>query len=311
MPIRYLRRSGKRLYGTNGKRRNRRRTTRTYRNQNRRRRSYGRKMTKRQLLNATSTKKRDKMRQVTVVNYGGTAAPGVLTLAVQNPANDVTNSRVNFLPWIATARVPITSNRDNEADRTATQCYMRGLSETLRLSSLSPDQWEWRRICFTLRGPAISSFQTLYYYTGAGFYRLSYNASNDASGQNAAAVQQAVYDKLFKGTYQSDWDDPMLAQVDNTRVDIKYDKIKMLKSGNSNPHERVTKLWMPMNKNLYYDDDQAGAGTNFNPLSVNDKRGMGDYYVIDLFRCTNISNTGTPAPGLAITYSSELYWYEK
>lgn len=308
MPIRYLRRSGKRLYGTNGKRRKSGRTTRAYRGKGRSTRRYSRKMTKKQILNITAYKKRDKMRVVAVTSYGTAGTKGNNLNLPVTPGNDVTGQRINMLPFTCTARPSLSFQRYNEADRTATTCYMRGYHENVRLVLPDANEWVWRRICFTYRGPNISSLGNAYYFDTTGVYRYAYDASDDSATQSQL-YQQRMYTILFLGTYQQDWDDPMVAPLDGRRIGIKMDRIRYLKSGNDQPVEKIYKDWLPMNKNLTYDDDQNGPTESSAPYSVSDKRGMGDYYIIDLLRCTN---PNAPAANkLFFQPSGTLYWHEK
>jgi len=96
--------------------------------------------------------------------------------------------------------------------------------------------------------------------------------------------------------------------VDTRRVDLKFDKVYRISSGNANGVFRERKLWHPMNKNLVYDDDESGAGENGGTFSVNDKRGMGDYFIVDIFQ----PGTGATATDyLQVTSATSLYWHEK
>lgn len=265
-------------------------------------------MTKKQILNITSFKKKDKMRVVAVPVYGQAGTKGNNLNLPVTPANDVTGQRINMMPFTCTARTSITNIRYNEADRSATTCYMRGYHENLRLVTPDANEWVWRRICFTYRGPNINSLGNAYYYDSTGVYRYAYNASDDP-GSQSTLYQQRLYTVLFLGAYQQDWDDPMVAPLDSRRIDIKMDRTRYIRSGNDFPVEKIHKDWLPMNKNLVYDDDQIGPQDASTAYSVSDKRGMGDYYIIDLVRCTNPN--ATAANKLFFQPSGTLYWHEK
>lgn len=113
---------------------------------------------------------------------------------------------------------------------------------------------------------------------------------------------------LFKGSQGVDWLDPILAPVDTSRVDLKYDKTQRLCSGNQSGMFKEVKLWHPMNKNLTYQDDESGEVMTTSVFSVDDKRGMGDYMVLDLF--SSLLGTST-SDILSVTYQASLYWHEK
>lgn len=125
---------------------------------------------------------------------------------------------------------------------------------------------------------------------------------------NTPATVLAQQNLLFKGAYNTDWNDIILAPVDTTRVDLKYDKTWTICSGNTSGAIKERKLWHPMNKNLVYNDDENGEGEDTSYFSVGDKRGMGDYYVLDVFQ----AGTGASASDLLNVFSnSTLYWHEK
>jgi hypothetical protein len=63
-----------------------------------------------------------------------------------------------------------------------------------------------------------------------------------------------------------------------------------------------------MNKNIYYEDDESGSTMNTNPFSVESNRGMGDYYIVDIFR----ANPGTTATDtLDFECNGTYFWHEK
>lgn len=203
----------------------------------------------------------------------------------------------------------------NPAERTAQTCYMRGLSENIRIQTSSGVPWFHRRICFSSRGA--SAFNTINSAdtapvqpsgnsvdTSSGMERLWFNSSIN----NTPATVMAQENTLFKGIYNSDWNDPILAPIDTARVDLKFDKVWCIRSGNSSGTIKERKLWHPMNKNLVYNDDENGEGEDTSYFSVGDKRGMGDYYVLDIFQ----AGAGAGAGDLLNVFSnSTLYWHEK
>lgn len=63
-----------------------------------------------------------------------------------------------------------------------------------------------------------------------------------------------------------------------------------------------------MNKNLVYNDDEAGTSESTGYYSVDSKAGMGDYYVLDLM---SGGQGATASDLLRLDLSSSLYWHEK
>lgn len=220
--------------------------------------------------------------------------------------------------WCATARDLSPGNQGasstvtQEASRTATSCYMRGLSEKIRVQTSSGIPWFHRRICFTYKGA--EPFRTTYTgdtggpqwmsETSRGIGRLWFNAQIN----NTPNYLNNILSILFKGTEGQDWNDALTAPVDNRRVTLKFDKTWTLQSGNNNGVIRERKLWHGMNRTLVYDDDEGGAFETQSNFSVDSKAGMGDYYVIDIL----IAGSGGATTDIVrLDSTSTLYWHEK
>lgn len=252
-----------------------------------------------------------------MLNWSNTNATGAAKAPAIGPY--VTNgSRLGWTVWAATARDLNDVNGGaniviDEPDRTATSCYMRGLSETLKFQTSSGVPWLHRRICFSLRGTnpfrdflASDTPGTLpnRAETSNGWVRTWIDTELNVMPQTYIA-QRAL---LFKGREGGDWTDIMSAKVDTRRVDLKYDKVFRISSGNANGIFRERKLWHPMNKNLVYDDDESGGGEESAIFSVADKRGMGDYFIVDIFQA---GTAATASDQLQVTSSTSLFWHEK
>lgn len=220
--------------------------------------------------------------------------------------------------WCATARDLSPGNQGasstvtQEASRTATSCYMRGLSEKIRIQTSSGLPWFHRRICFTYKGA--DPFRTAQTgdtggpqwmsETSRGIGRLWFNAQVN----NTPNYLNFLTGTLFKGTEGQDWNDALTAPVDNRRVTLKFDKTWTLQSGNNNGVVRERKLWHGMNRTLVYDDDEGGAFEAQSNYSVDSKAGMGDYYVIDFVIA---GAGGTTSDLMRLDSTSTLYWHEK
>lgn len=201
----------------------------------------------------------------------------------------------------------------NDAVRTASTCYMRGVSEHIRIQTSSGLPWFHRRICFTAKNAVLYTKDvadnnlnptTPYVETSNGYQRLMLNATVNQQSNTTANLEGL----LFKGTVGVDWNDILIAPVDNLRVDVKFDKTWTIKSGNASGTVAERKLWHPMNKNLCYDDDEFGNGETTNSYSVKDKRGMGDYFIYDII---TPGIGGTTSDQIVIVPNSSLYWHEK
>lgn len=287
-------------------------TKRTYRKK--------RAMSTKAILNKTSRKKRNGM-----LTWSNSNAAGALATIAQSPlviqggSTSGTVGYVHFRPTATdlnnTAALP--NPVVNQSVRTASTCFMRGLAENLRIETSSGNPWFHRRICFTakstvflFRAPSDASgvdrdsAATGALETSNGWVRLAANMLNDTLTNTVTNMNEL----LFKGAQGVDWDDFITAPVDTLRVDLKFDKTWVYRSGNASGMFKETKLWHPMNKNIVYDDDERGAGEDTANYSVNDKRGMGNYHVIDLF---SQGSAGSTSDLLKVRYTSTLYWHEK
>lgn len=266
-------------------------------------------MPRKRLLNITSKKKQDKMLCVTnttVANPSG----GTYARASAIMKGDTTY----YFPWIPTARTinsstGIEGGPSDAATRTASTCFMRGLKETGLFETNSGASWMWRRICFTYKGDQMfSAFRTPFYATDfyqtptGGYARL-------VNSVISASALTAITGPLFQGTFDVDWSDPFDAKVNNHLVTLKYDKVRMIRSGNAAGVALRYSKWYPMNKNLRYGDDENGDENFPVNLSTGSKEGMGDYVVLDIIRA--VGNNAVPSDTLYWRPEATLYWHER
>ncbi len=268
-------------------------------------------MSTKSILNKTSRKKRD-----TMLSVSNTTATGAYRALAPGSLIVPGNSNAACL-WMATARDLQRDGGLNTitdlAGRTSQTCYMRGLSEKLRIQTNSAVPWIHRRICFTLKGDAFvatysgdSALLTRPYndVSGTGMRRVWQNLSVVA----ASGLYNALVGAVFKGASGTDWSDVFTAPIDNSRVTIKYDKTRTYSSGNQAGFVKRFNMWHPMNKNLVYDDDEQGETNTTSYRSTEGKAGMGDYYVLDFFS----PGGGRDATDLLqVSTDSTLYWHEK
>ncbi|QCS35892.1 capsid protein [Capybara genomovirus 6] len=272
-------------------------------------------MTKRRILDVTTVKKRDNMPCYSNMAASGPTTTFAITPAVIRPttSSDPLQNHPIVMPWLATARDLTTSTgvinaRAVENARTTTTPYMVGLREIVEIQTPTGTPWQWRRICFTYKGLLPGVEQTTLYRpfaeTSNGYMRV---ASPLAGDRNSDATYRLFY-LIFAGQNATDWMDPMTAKLDVTRISVKYDKTRTIAAGNESGTIRKYKHWHAMGKTLAYDDDENGENMITNYTSVDSKVGMGDYYVVDLFRSRFGANS---AEYLLFNPSATLYWHEK
>lgn len=271
------------------------------------RRSTRPRMSRKRILNMTSTKKMDTMSNFTnytLDNNGGTTLTATPTVIKGG-------GRVYGFLWCATARQGFTQNKlatkIDKGTRTSQTCYMRGLKENISIQTNTGAPWIWRRICFTAKGNYLDLAQNtasapLYSLTTSGYLRVT----TDWLGVDKQ--KQALLNPLFRGKEGTDWTNLFSATVDTERVNLKYDKTTTIRSGNNLGTVQTYKRWHPMNKNLIYDDDEEGGLETTANLSVKSKSGMGDYYVFDMIIAAGGSTTND---AMVWDPTSTLYWHEK
>lgn len=290
-----------------------------YRKRNGSRRSYGRKkvtrrsrrparrMSTRSILNKTSYKKRDNMLSYTNTQFDNPFSQDYLQggAIMRRPVGVVLPDEFVYV-WNATGRPSDTSTnaRGSKIDtslRTAETIYAVGLKERIQLETNNAAPWEWRRICFTSKDDfAQSDPDTSDYFrrTSSGMVRL------------LRAEQESTYlaDELFEGERNVDYLSLITAPLSRKYYSIMYDKTRVLRSGNQAGVTHNFKMWHPMRKNIVYKGEQTGENMVDSAVSVEGRAGMGNYYVVDIFRKHGVNDDQST---LTFTPEATFYWHEK
>lgn len=238
------------------------------------------------------------------------------------------DSKVWAFLWCATARrnilgpggaPPPIGNVIDQATRTATSCFMRGLKETIRIETSTSTAWIWRRICFTMKGdyllfdhdqgtawPLIPA--NIYGSSPShGYMRTLTRLEGGGMPPDQTNMFAQLCRLLFRGERDTDWNNPVTAPLENKHVSVRYDKAVTVASGNDSGVMRTYRRWHGMNKNLVYDDDEVAGGMRAGDFSVQGKAGMGDYYIVDLFEAPD---NGVEDDLLTFRPETTLYWHE-
>lgn len=281
---------------------------------------------RRAVLNATSRKKQDNMTMFTNTTVasptgGGsyTAAPAILAASTYNSSATSAIDRTGYVfVFCPTARNLSTAgdvgnNVINEAQRTATDCYMVGYKENIEIQINDGCPWQWRRICFRTKGnvSALLSGANERIYQDASLVNPPSNDGmlrvvNALSGNRNAGSQYNLYEIIFEGQNASDWVDPMTAITDKKRITVMSDTTRTIRAGNESGTIQKFSRYYRLNKTLVYNDDEAGEVTATNYLT-SPSAGMGDFYVVDIFR----ARFGNQNSTLYFTPHAKLYWHEK
>lgn len=261
-------------------------------------------MTRRKIVDITSTKKKDNMicsTNVTPGNDDGTA------LYDRRPAQ-LYGGRMYIMPWICTGRTA-EGAAPLQAARTRTEVYWRGVKERIQIQTNNGTPWQWRRICFTCKRPDLRNLQnsTFSWARSLGSAQGWTRVVNDVVLLNPT-IAESLIDLMFDGTQNLDWDDYFTAKSDREQVTVMYDKTFIINPGNESGVMKNYSLWHGMNKNMQYDDDENGGTMNFSPFSTTAKRGMGDYYIVDFIES---GSGGDTEDRLTFHPNAVAYWHEK
>lgn len=256
-------------------------------------------MTTRRVLNVASKKKKDNMMVYTNVSipYNPTSTYTSVPAALE--AKTGTNTTVNLFQflWCPTARTM--EDGSERTDRNSTSVYMRGLKESVEITTNSGTAWSWRRIVFTRKGsffPVLPAFAP-YKSTSNGYARVV-----------NSVPPSYISSTMWEGAEGVDWLSQINAKVNRDLQTVLYDKTITLQSNNSSGMTRVFKRWHGFNKNLVYQDDESGDAMEDSVYSTQGRKGMGDCYVLDILQP---AYTAAKSDALYFNPEATLYWHEK
>lgn len=260
-----------------------------------------------------SKKKKD-----TMLSYAATAVnpdPNSTTvsgpLKITGSTTNTYHSGVHMTLQCPTYRNLHPSNAAYTALRTSSRPFLKGLAEHYEIIPDDNSVWRHRRVVFATKSRFVESVMANIGAQPDSVTLSTARQFRDMSGTttgNYTNLQAQLYDVVFKGVDTLDWRNPFIAPLDSARIDILSDKTYQIYSGNDMGRSRIKKFYTPINKTIQYDDEENGISVSPSSLSVMDKRGMGNMFVLDLFHC---ENQGDAASSLSIQSQQTLYWHEK
>lgn len=282
-----------------------------------RKRVFKKKRYARRVLNVSTRKKQDNM-QPMVINVSGTPGtptPGAFTM---NAADGL-----QICLWNATWRPKLTQTGgaqptvEDDATRTATRTWMRGLSERIEIQTSGSAAWEWRRITFTFFSNHFYLFNDNPINNGTAVrYNIETNTGVnraltffDGGNPNDEALVTQLFAYVFKGAQDTDWRNPLTAKTHSDRVRIKSDRTTIISSGNDAGVIRKYRRYHPMNRTLIYDEDESGGVVGDGVISAAVNASMGDYYVLDIFKPTLAAQSSEES--MSFNPEATLYWHER
>lgn len=272
------------------------------------RKRYAKKrMSTRSILNKTSQKKRDNMLAYTNTLFDNPFSEDYFQGgAVMRRPVGVTLPAEFIYVWNATGRPSETSAglRGSKMDtslRTSESIYAVGLKERIQLETNNAAPWQWRRICFTSKDDFSEADPDT-----SGYFRRTSNGM--VRLLRAQSENEYLNDELFEGERNVDWLSAITAPLSRKNFSIRYDKTRVLRSGNQAGLTHNFNMWHSMRKNIMYEGEQTGENMIDSAVSVTGKPGMGNYYVVDIFVKHGDNDD---ASTLKFTPESTFYWHEK
>lgn len=266
-----------------------RRTTRVTRRSRPRRRP---RMSRRAVLNITSTKKQDN--QLNVDATGAVLPNGLTTPAVGGFF--IFSPTYRFLEADANGAIKGTSSR------TSPDTFAVGFKETINFTVVGTSPVRWRRIMFSTKSVLFSN----------SFYSLPVLGLGQTRGRPLNTLASApefllLTDFIFKGTQNQDWTNIFDAKIDTQRITLHRDVAMVVNPGNQAGSTRILKSWLPLRKRFLYGDDESGDAEQSLPSSANTTSGLGNVFIVD-FMEPAIAGTGTL---INFNPQSTYYWHER
>lgn len=238
------------------------------------------KVTNRRIASVASTKKQDTFR--------GATFP--IDRWVNNDALVPCDTGNHVFIWCPSNRV-----RDpDENQRNRQTVFIKGIYDRWRFTTTDSSVWTWRRIVFRTRNRYGDS--SSYSDTKTYFRNLQRNQPQ----------AQTIVEEILTGVRDTDWADPYLAKLDRRAVDVVYDRVRYVRPKGEKGDLHIYDHYIPINRNLTYDDFESGGGENSSPWASNAKDNMGNIYIVDIMKSNN--NTGAQ---LRIGAEATFYWHEK
>lgn len=270
-------------------------------------------MTKRRIIDITSTKKSD-----TMVGLNVTQSAGVRTYEA------IMGNGYNMMLWCPTARYKAGMGTMSASARATDSVFWKGVSEKIHIEADTSDPWMWRRIVFEYSGgwdvgdipfqkyfateqdiaaipPVAGTGVDLTNPTGL----VGVDRTNRPLEPLTATEVNFIYARIFQGQRYVDWLDPTTARVDRSELKVHSDRTRFLRSGNDARIYKNYNVYLPLNKTMSYNGQESGSLETSSALA-DKKSPMKDVFILDLFA------QGSLAPGnLSFRTTATAYWHEK
>jgi len=188
--------------------------------------------------------------------------------------------------------------------RNLREIYLKGFAETIRIDSNSPNPMMVRRMIVStplkidLKGGVTSADTQPTRVVDNGTHFIGW-------GNGPKTVD--LLETLFEGSQTRDWQDPMVAKLDNRRWRVHQDKTWTVRSGNSGDAFKTYKFWDPINKKVQYDDEERGNDVFSSGWTTVSTMGhQQNIYCIYMF-----FNPQQTSLDPVLTQQRTMYWHER
>lgn len=219
------------------------------------------------------------------------------------PDVDKPGNVVRFHLWPATARTSVTTiPTEAPSKRQKSSCFMVGIKEETHFEVQTGTPWEWRQIVFSAKGLGELDWIDNYVAFNQNFGYM--RSQNEMTLTNQGVLSSV----LFAGVQGVDFIGYMNAPLDRNRFTVHRDRTRQIKGGNDSGQIKLYKDWLPIRKNLHYDDTEQGSEIIPSRWSRLGKAGVGDIFYLDLFRTLS---TADSVDLLTWRSNATLYWHER
>lgn len=211
------------------------------------------------------------------------------------------SSQINFYLWSPTYRERV--DNVEGSNRNTTRCYFRGVRERwdVRVDTAG---WVHRRIVFWA---FLTPSEAIPFQQGsAANDNLIYYRPFRLINPSASA---GLLEYIFKGTNGIDYQAQLSynAKLDNRRLRIVSDRSRTMNCGNNSSSLNQYTIWTEINKDIVYDEEEAGGTSTNSPWSVVGPNSPGNLFFMDIIYTQPLADGGA-----TITFNSQTttYWHE-
>lgn len=266
----------------------RRRTTRTTR-RSRPYRARRTRVSRRAILNITSTKKQDNMLSTNPSGLPGGYSGGSATFL--------------FCPSFRQRAVDVSGEtEDATAARLTQSTYVRGIKEKIYVTTAGGSPVRWRRIVYETKNRATN--------ITAGSYQATLPADvrvRPMQVQTPGSIL-AIAGHVMAGVIGTDYLSLINGKPDPNKVRVYRDNTYTLNPGNATGHAKEHTFWTGINGTLTYADNEAGNDEVSSPWAEEGRMGLGNIFILDIF---DIAITTTPPTEVSFVPQTTYYWHER